>query len=373
MQKPRVRSREERGDGDSGTEFREPPQRKPKGEKKLNPHCTSGRYNCYCHSGRARAVLQIDAEGNTLAEYCSAKEAARALGGSDCSVSHVIGGFATDFKGMLFKYKHEGDIFKRVAKAVLLVDPGTGNTVQEYESCREASRILGVSNSSIGACCAGKIPDVEGYVFRFKDDSLLAARAMELTMLTDDKVDDESYEPSEQEIMAAKGENIELGVTECLLDDEQGCTRIGVVYGAEILRPGKKVGQEDDGTDVEGPGESVLFHIRYSKSGRGGVGHKKYVKIEALRPMIASVATLPLPVHSPPPWPRNGAARYRFEEEDRIVRVDVSGLDVVPPEDEAYIALLMDRPDLTLVIKGLAEVIAAWPPLAFGHLIAMRT
>ena len=38
-----------------------------------------------------------------------------------------------------------------------------------------------------------------------------------------------------------------------------------------------------------------------------------------------------------------------------MVRVDVSGLACVPPSDAAYIAVLMDRPDVTLVIKGLAE------------------
>ena len=47
--------------------------------------------------------------------------------------------------------------------------------------------------------------------------------------------------------------------------------------------------------------------------------------------------------------------RYWFDEVNRVVRIDVSGLACIPPSDAAYIAVLMDRPDVTLVIKGLAE------------------
>jgi hypothetical protein len=41
---------------------------------------------------------------------------------------------------------------------------------------------------------------------------------------------------------------------------------------------------------------------------------------------------------------------------NRVVRVDVSGQFPLDPLDEAYLEALMDRPDITLVIKGLAEV-----------------
>jgi len=41
-----------------------------------------------------------------------------------------------------------------------------------------------------------------------------------------------------------------------------------------------------------------------------------------------------------------------------VVRADVSGLPTVHPADEAFFGALMDRPDVTLVVKGLAEGLA---------------
>jgi hypothetical protein len=33
------------------------------GGRKAHPGCTSGKKNCYCRSGRSRAVFKVDAEG----------------------------------------------------------------------------------------------------------------------------------------------------------------------------------------------------------------------------------------------------------------------------------------------------------------------
>lgn len=50
--------------------------------------------------------------------------------------------------------------------------------------------------------------------------------------------------------------------------------------------------------------------------------------------------------------------RYRLDELNRVVRVDFSGIarNMIDPLDEAYLCQLFDRPDITVIIKGLAEV-----------------
>jgi hypothetical protein len=53
---------------------------------------------------------------------------------------------------------------------------------------------------------------------------------------------------------------------------------------------------------------------------------------------------------------KNEKIRYAFDELNRIVRVNLSGVTVIDPLDEAYICELLDRPDISVVIKGLAEV-----------------
>ena len=47
-------------------------------------------------------------------------------------------------------------------------------------------------------------------------------------------------------------------------------------------------------------------------------------------------------------------ARYTIDRLNRVVRCDLSGVAVVSPVDEAYISMIMDTPDTTLIIKGRA-------------------
>jgi hypothetical protein len=44
--------------------------RSPTDERPTNPFCTSGKANCYCQSGRARALYRVDGSGTILEEYC---------------------------------------------------------------------------------------------------------------------------------------------------------------------------------------------------------------------------------------------------------------------------------------------------------------
>ena len=70
--------------------------------------CTSGQPNCYCRSGRTRAIARYDgATGEELAVYCGAADAARKLGLAACSVTHVTNGLAESAGGHHFRYINE--------------------------------------------------------------------------------------------------------------------------------------------------------------------------------------------------------------------------------------------------------------------------
>jgi len=51
--------------------------------------CSSGRSNCYCLSGRCRAVEQLNEQGEVIASFCSAVDAARKVGGGSITNSMI--------------------------------------------------------------------------------------------------------------------------------------------------------------------------------------------------------------------------------------------------------------------------------------------
>jgi hypothetical protein len=444
-------------------------------ERPLNPFCTSGKKNCYCRSGRARAVYRVDAEGNVLEEYCSQSNAAAKLGLAGCSVNHVLNGHAPSARGHLFRYKQEGEMFMRRPKPVLLIDEATGEVLREFESAKAASNYTGVGNSTIGQCCAGKLESAGGYVFRFKDAKAAAVRQMELSMIGADPEEDREATP--EEVTAARSIGVEAGKTE-IINYVKGYAQIGVVTsvripqhvnraatkasadggntysdgGAQVggmpgavadgaaaavmpaaekpsFQVGDRVealfhGQPDEyfpGTVTAANDAHTFFSIAYDDgdsetdvrteymrlrmpsssavesdegssdtSGGGDAlkdkgeaggnadsslngdtaedaksllerawfyvrfydGCKATYQAHELEPKII----VPPPVVAPlPPPPTEGSARWDFEELNRVVRCDVSGIAIVDPVDEAYLCKIMDRPDVTLIIKGLSE------------------
>uniref|UniRef100_A0A7S3NP64 PHD-type domain-containing protein n=1 Tax=Aureoumbra lagunensis TaxID=44058 RepID=A0A7S3NP64_9STRA len=160
--------------------------------KKKNIGCTSGLANCYCRSGRTRAIERYDPKTmDTLEIYCSAADAARKLGLANCSVTHVTNGFSQNARGHYFRYVEDLP-FLTGSKSVVRVIPiemsgrtqfesnelcGINNHLfikEYYSSCREASRhcfgSMSIQNNNIGMCCNGMIDHVQGKIFRWADD-----------------------------------------------------------------------------------------------------------------------------------------------------------------------------------------------------------
>ncbi|KAJ8604077.1 hypothetical protein CTAYLR_001780 [Chrysophaeum taylorii] len=133
--------------------------------------CTSGRANCYCRSGRTRAIVRYDpVTGKVLEEYCSTSDAARKLHLTSPQITHVLSGAKEDANGHKFRYAVEVSWIRGAgARAVVEIDPATGDVVREFDSAAQAARDLGISNSTIGLVCSGQRDEVDGRVFRFKE------------------------------------------------------------------------------------------------------------------------------------------------------------------------------------------------------------
>lgn len=129
-----------------------------------------------------RAVVQLDAVGNLIAEYPSLSEAARALDiKSIANVANCCRGrrYNKTVKGFRFVYKDEYDPSRNYAcpplsncKPVIQLTY-FGKEVARYPSLRAAATAIGVKSTvDISLCCHKKRASYHGYCWKFADDSV---------------------------------------------------------------------------------------------------------------------------------------------------------------------------------------------------------
>jgi len=130
----------------------------------------------YCkeagNQARRKRVYQYSTGGELLKIWDSIAEAARSIGGSP-AIYQCCGGQTKQASGYVWRY--EGDGFdkydtvqrsnearkQRVAKC-----SEDGKVFEVYNSQGEASRMTGISQGNIGACCRGERNKAGGYVWR---------------------------------------------------------------------------------------------------------------------------------------------------------------------------------------------------------------
>jgi hypothetical protein len=119
------------------------------------------------------AVLQYDMNGNFIAEYKNAIEAANVVGTNKSCIASCCQGKQHTAGNFVWKYKDENYNFDNqqvrssVLKAVLQFDT-EGNLINEFKSLAEAIRNTGVT--TIGKCCCGKQKSAGGFVWKYKCD-----------------------------------------------------------------------------------------------------------------------------------------------------------------------------------------------------------
>ena len=113
--------------------------------------CTSGQPNCYCKTGRTRAIARFDpATGQELQVYCSASDAARKHGLAPCAVTHVTNGLSPSAQGHHFRYVAEVPWLNSGARAVLHVRAPASNRPRSSRG-RRSSLVVGPGLREAGA------------------------------------------------------------------------------------------------------------------------------------------------------------------------------------------------------------------------------
>lgn len=128
------------------------------------------------NSATRKDVVQFDLNGNIIAEFLSAKEAARQTGVADSNINQCCKNMSITAGGYKWKYKQDviavGELcFKEDnSKKPVLQFNKDGEFIAEYESGRCAERELGLNHGVVMKCCNGTTRSGGGYVWRYKND-----------------------------------------------------------------------------------------------------------------------------------------------------------------------------------------------------------
>ena len=107
-------------------------------------------------SGRMKAVIQCDMEGNFIARYKSVVDAANATGVLRSRISSNITGYSKTAGGYIFVYEEdfknlnvEEHRIKKKGRKVAQIDPNTGEVIEVFDRIADAGRKLGVNYKTI--------------------------------------------------------------------------------------------------------------------------------------------------------------------------------------------------------------------------------
>ncbi len=118
-----------------------------------------------------KPVLQLDLNGNLIAEFSSLQEAFEKTGVNWGNISSVCNGRARTTGGFRWEYKNIEDKNNSRNKSVIQTDIKTNQDLKEWSSAKEASKILGINLGSIYSLCNNlpKCYSAGGYGWRYKE------------------------------------------------------------------------------------------------------------------------------------------------------------------------------------------------------------
>jgi hypothetical protein len=118
-----------------------------------------------------RKVQQISLQGEIVAEYESASQAAREIGGNNAAIGHVLAGRNKTSKGYFWIYKGDSIPNQLPKKAPLvrkvLQKDLKGKILNEFDSIVSAAEILSYQRGPISKCCNGEKELYHGYRWEF--------------------------------------------------------------------------------------------------------------------------------------------------------------------------------------------------------------
>lgn len=131
----------------------------------------------------SKPVKQYTTSGVFIKEYPSAMEASRETNINNRDISQCClciknhnsaGDYLWCFSGEEEKINEKVDNYKPKKKKIIQYTLD-GQFVAEYESTMDAQRNTGIDNTNIGRCCMGKQKRCGDYIFKYKNNDLIAA------------------------------------------------------------------------------------------------------------------------------------------------------------------------------------------------------
>lgn len=133
-----------------------------------------------------KEILQINMEGNIVAEYDSISEAERVTGFLVSNISACCSGVSKSSNGFIWMYKNDyennqidiKDIIestkpKTFKKGVVCVNLKDNFKYEKYESAREAERKVGLDYKSISYRCRKKYNNKDENIWMFEEDFII--------------------------------------------------------------------------------------------------------------------------------------------------------------------------------------------------------
>lgn len=121
-------------------------------------------------------IAQYDLNGKYIRDFLSAREAEAEIGINHTQIVKCCKGLYHSAGGFIWR-EYDGDNQKiitptrgRNSKRRICQYDKDLNLIAIFNSTREAERLTGCHHNYISYCCSGKINEVNGYIWRYKDE-----------------------------------------------------------------------------------------------------------------------------------------------------------------------------------------------------------
>lgn len=127
------------------------------------------------YNNHLRQVVQLDMNGDFIAEHNSVKSASKTTGVCDTGIISCCNGTYQHSGGFLWRYKEDYNPYDKYTytntrlHSVVQFDL-SGNIVNEYVSIKDAKQKTGINSSNISRCCSHNAKTAGGFIWRYKEE-----------------------------------------------------------------------------------------------------------------------------------------------------------------------------------------------------------
>lgn len=131
----------------------------------------------YTCSDKEKLIYRYDKKtGEFIDEFCSITEASKSIGVSISAISNCCNERLKSAGGYIWSFMEVENIFEASpffkvpdsrSRPIYSYDKKTGEFIQSFNSMAEASRITGILQGNISACCNGHIRTAGGYIWSY--------------------------------------------------------------------------------------------------------------------------------------------------------------------------------------------------------------